>query len=236
METLQRIVIIWCDISFENEQSYEPMKDNFIETTTATLRPQLDVISMEINDEDTTQIRSNNDTLITVRTIDEAITKIDENINKKTFLISSGTIGRCLIPKVLNTYAHIRHCYVFAHDIELHFDWTDEFTQFVQMFDHPTDLLLRLTRDISSHFINGGEALLKQDEPQYALDCFKHARNLELFANQRDKMGLNTDGSSQKYDNYIEFRGNLNRLDGLIDRAERKIRELEYSVQPEYME
>jgi hypothetical protein len=45
------MIIIWCDVSFENDKSYQPMKDEFSETTTATPKKPLDPIDMAIFNE-----------------------------------------------------------------------------------------------------------------------------------------------------------------------------------------
>jgi hypothetical protein len=52
------------------------------------------------------------------------------------------------------------------------------------MFDHETDLLVRLARDISEDIIKQGELYMAVDDPENALKCFEHALTLNVKANQ----------------------------------------------------
>lgn len=228
MERFSSILIIWCDISFATDQSYTPMKDEFIAAARATSIEELRV-SQSIIDEASEQFRSNAAPLITVTNVDDALKLIKRNQDKKIFVISSGSVGRCLVPKIRDQYHQVLDFYIFAHNINLHMDWVDQYLDYVNLFDHPTDVLIRLTRDISNYFIKQGEWFLEVDAPTDAKECFIHARNLEECANQRDKMDKNVDRQGIA-SAYIEFRENLNRLEGdegLIATAERKIHELE---------
>lgn len=45
------MMIIWCDVSIENDNSYQPMKDGFNETTTSTPKKEPDPIDVMIFDE-----------------------------------------------------------------------------------------------------------------------------------------------------------------------------------------
>jgi hypothetical protein len=60
------VIIIWCDVSFENDQSYQLMKDEFNETTIATSKKPLDPIDMAIFNQGKEELRSNDVPLITV--------------------------------------------------------------------------------------------------------------------------------------------------------------------------
>lgn len=229
---LPPIAIIWCDISFDSESSYESMKNDFSMTTgTALPKKEPDFISRIILDQDKEQFRLNAAPLVVVQTIDEALKRIEDNSNKQTFLITSGSVGRFLLPKVINKHPHVHHFYIFTHNILLHMDWAADYRSYLKMFDHPTDLLVRLTRDISSYFIQQGEYFMQVNAPEDALLCFSHARNLETYANERDNMGSYGSLTTQ-HNTRREFLVNLNRLEGdngLISRAEAMIRQLGYS-------
>lgn len=240
METPQSIAIIWCDISFQDEYSHHSLK-NDINAGTAAAAPvqQLDDISKTIVEEDREQLLSNAAPLFTVRTGEEAMRKIEENEGKKIFVISSGSVGEHLVPEIIEKYPQVHDFYIFTHSIYLHVGLAEAYPEYrIKMFKFATDLLLRLIRDISSYFIKHGEAFLQVDAPQDALEHFNHARNLEIYANKRDKIEKNVDGSGNNTTS-IEFRDNLNRLEGsngLIIRAKARIRELGYSLEAGPME
>ncbi|CAF1245069.1 unnamed protein product [Rotaria sordida] len=101
------------------------------------------------------------------------------------------------------------------------------------MFNFPTVLLVRLTRDISAYFIKQGKMYLQVDAPQNALTCFNHARNLEIQANERDKGKLNSN-TKEPNCSHIDFREHLDMLEGdggLISRAKEAVRTKEYSLE-----
>ncbi|CAF2942321.1 unnamed protein product [Rotaria sp. Silwood2] len=227
--SLLSMIIIWCDVSFENDESYQPMKDEFNETTTATSKKPVDPIDMLIFDEGKEELRSNNVPLITVRTADDAMRQIEKNKDKKNFVICSGTVGRYLVPEISSQYHEIHDVYIYAHNIALHVDWADKYIGMLKLFNFHTDLLVRLTRDIANYFIKRGQILLNPevDMPKEALICFKHAQQLEIVANIREKMKPNTKHPEKDYAQ-PDFRDHLDLLEGkngLISKAEEAIRE-----------
>lgn len=228
MEPLSSIAMIWCDVNFECKDSYNSIIKEIHASIKATPGRNFDEIAAFIIDEDREQLFSKAFQLFTVATIDKAVRKVEENLDKKIIVICSGSVGRYLVPHILSRYPHVHNFYILPHNIGLHMDWADEYQQFVKFFDHPTDLLLRLLRDIASYFIERGEMFLEVNAPEPALKCFICARNMEIYANHRDKKELNIEYPGQNKP-AIEFREHLNLLDGengLIARAESKIREL----------
>jgi hypothetical protein len=80
------------------------------------------------------------------------------------------------------------------------------------MFDHETDLLLRLARDISSDIIKQGEIYLEIQDAENALKCFQHSLTLNINANKIDKLN----GACLTY--IKQLNGDSNNV-GLIQRA-----------------
>ena len=209
------IAVIWCDVSFEREDSYQSMKNEFNAATTAA-QPKSDSIDTMILNEEQEELLLNNVPVITVRTPDDAVREIEDQKTKgkKIFVICSGTLGRYLVPELLSKCPYIHNFYIYAHSIALHIDWSESYPRgLLKMFNFHITLLLRLTRDISSHFIEHGKMFLLVDDPQNALALFNHARNLEIGANKREKMPPNP---KSKEPNYAQpdFRGNLDLLEG----------------------
>ncbi len=119
------MIIIWCDVSFENDQSYQLMKDKFNETTIATSKKPLDPIDMAIFNQEQEELRSNDVPLITVWIADDAMHQIEKHKNKKIFVICSVTVARWLVPQVVRQYRHVHDLDIYTHNIVLHVEWAD---------------------------------------------------------------------------------------------------------------
>jgi hypothetical protein len=100
-------------------------------------------------------------------------------------------------------------------------EWEEQHELKLKMFRFHTNLLLRLTRDISYYFIQRGQTFLDADLPQNALTCFNHAKTLEIRANIREKIQTNSN-NDEPTSPLPDFRDRLDLLegdDGLICRA-----------------
>ena len=227
------VIIIWCDVTFENGTSYQPMKDECEETTNGTPKKPVDSIDMAIFNVGTEVLRRNNVQLITVRTSDEALRDIGKNKDKKTFVICSGTVGRHLVPKIVREYSHVHDIYIYTHNIALHVDWVDHYRPMAKMFNFHTTLLVRLTRNIAAYLIERGQMYLKVDAPQDAFLCFQHAQSLEVAANVQDKVKGNpiTEGPSYPLPDFREHLELLEGNDGLIEKATAAMRAQGYSLE-----
>jgi len=227
---ISHIKIIWCDINFENENSYRSMKNEFNETIAAIEQKPVDPIDMEILDDGKKELEQNAVPVTTVQTIDDTIRAIKHNKSRKVYIICSGSIGRFLVPTISrdrdHEYPYVHKVYVFAHNLLGHVGWADDYKHMVRLFEFHTDLLVRLTRDISYDFIEHGQSFLQINAPKYALPYFIHARNLEIAANRRDK----TDPNSNEPD----FRERLNILEGengLIYKTKEAIQSQNHSLE-----
>ncbi|UJR10965.1 hypothetical protein I4U23_015150 [Adineta vaga] len=207
------IFIVWCDVSFENNDSYQSMQDEFNEASTGTPKRQPDPIDMAILNDDIEKLRSDKVPLAVVRTIDDALREIANHKDEKVFVICSGSVGRCLVPMIAQEYPYVHDIYIYAHNIGLHVDWADHYIKLIKMFNFHTNLLVRLTRDISKYFIERGKIFLSVDEPRHALKCLEHAQKLEIEANRREKMKPNLQ-QTETYFVQPDFRDNLDQLEG----------------------
>lgn len=118
-----------------------------------------------------------------VPTADDALVLIQNETDKRIILISSGSLGKEIIPFVLENYPRVYSIYVFCGDIANNCEWTTPYMYFFKMFDHETDLLLRLVRDISNEFIKLGRCYLTVYDGESARKCFVAAETLETHAN-----------------------------------------------------
>lgn len=217
-----QLKIIWCDVNFVDPNDYRSIQDEFNETTTASAieSRSIDPIDMAILTPGREELRSNEVPVVTVQTIDDTFRQIEQNQDKKICIICSGTIGCILVPKISVEYPQIHKVYIYAHNLVSHARWADDYITMVRMFNFHTNLLVRLTRDISYDYIEQGQTFFSRNLPHEALTCFMRAQNLEIAANRRDKMDENSTEP--------DFRERLDQLEGengLIAQAKRAIRE-----------
>ncbi|CAF0947996.1 unnamed protein product [Rotaria sp. Silwood1] len=186
--SLQDVVVIWLDGTFEGD-NYQKMKDEFNQkigsTAASTSSNDIDSLICKETKED---LITNGAPVITVSTSEEAFREIENHSEAKIFFISSGSLGKDMVPKIVRQYPLMHSFYIFCFKMTKHADWALDYTNCLQMFDHPIDLLVRLMRDISTYFIEQGKLYLEVNDPHNALKYFKHAWNLETRANEKDKV------------------------------------------------
>jgi hypothetical protein len=92
-----------------------------------------------------------------VDTEDNALEAIRKNlILKKVIFITSATMGRKIIPHILEEKFEIYAYYIFCGNINVHAEWGYTYVEKglkFNMVDFETDLLIRLARDISKDLI-----------------------------------------------------------------------------------
>jgi hypothetical protein len=119
----------------------------------------------------------------------------EQNQDKHIFFITSGSMGKGIVPKVIERYQRIftdpitnkpyPSVYVFCLHIEYHLEWAMEYIQYVQMFTTESELLERMTRDIAEYFIEQGSRLRQGNDLKGALQRLDWAKKLW---HQYDKM------------------------------------------------
>ncbi|CAF3307957.1 unnamed protein product [Rotaria socialis] len=223
---LQEVIVIWLDGTFKGG-NYRSMRNEFDENITgsAPSSPCSDEIDDLICNQTKQDLIINGVLVFTVKTVEEAIETIEIYSQARVLFISSGSLGKDIVPKIVGRYPLIHSFYIFCFKMFLHTDWASEYIDCLQMFDHPIDLLVRLMRDISLYFIEQGKIQLEFDEPGNALTYFKYAWNLETRANTRDKLPPNTK-NQEGFIMQSDYRASLNLLegdDGLIRQAEKRL-------------
>ena len=137
----------------------------------------------------------------------------------RLILISSGSLGKEIIPKIRERGWPIHSYYIFCGDTTIHAEWAlnllDDGVD-IQMFDFELDLLIRLARDLSKQMIEQGKAVF-DDNPRAALSYFECARTLAETAVERDTPSDPTDTHRPS----TEHRTILDGEDGLIAKARR---------------
>ena len=117
----------------------------------------------------------------------QAATLIEQHHDKRIIFISSGSLGRPMLPFITAVYPHVYRFYIFCTDIDHYADFDLNYGSSLQVFNNETDLLVLLACDISSDIIKLGEAYLAIKDGENALKCFEHALALNNNVNQIDK-------------------------------------------------
>jgi hypothetical protein len=126
---------------------------------------------------------------------DACLAAFEQNQDKRIFFITSGSMGKEIVPKIIERYRPIftdkvtdqpyPSVYVFCLHIEYHLKWAMDYIQYVQMFDIESELLERMTRDIAEYFIERGERIRQDNNLEGALQRLYWAKRLW---HQYDKM------------------------------------------------
>ena len=135
----------------------------------------------------------------------------------KLIFITSGSLGKQIIPTIRERGWRIHLYYIFCGDIDSHSEWALDLLDAgvgIQIFDFELNLLIRLARDLSSKMIEQGNAVFN-DNPRGALLYFECARTLAEKAVERDTPSNPTN----RHRPSTEHRTILDGEDGLIARA-----------------
>lgn len=194
-------MILWLDASIGNPAEYQHLKKAFGSNTdprheTWTMLTDRDYDNLLAGSDESEVLFEGVRFLLQAFTDEnKCLEAFKKNQNKRIFFITSGSKGKDIVPIVIENYRHVftdqisnepySSIYVFCHSIALHVAWASEYDDYIQIFDFDSDLLERLTRDISLYFIERGERLRKDNELQGALQRLHWAKKLW---HQHDKM------------------------------------------------
>jgi len=111
----------------------------------------------------------------------------DECPNKRVFLISSGGLGKEIIPKI-HDLPQLYAVYIFCSDIKFHLPWANKYSKIrVVCNDDDRHLLPRLAVDVAQANIDWGNALLQKGNRDKAKEKFESAlKNLNEHAKKPD--------------------------------------------------
>lgn len=192
--------IVWLDAFIGQDGHCHTLKRNF----QTTLRPAAAVPPANINVL-ICSLTENAVPILFAQTPAQAATLIEQHHDKRIIFISSGSLGQHMIPFITALYPYVHRFYIFCFDITRYVHFGLDYVSCLQIFDHETDLLVRLTRDISSDIIKQGEAYLAIEDAENALKCFEHALTLNNDVNRIDTLNppclvylkqLNGDGNN----------------------------------------
>jgi len=185
MALANEIRIIWLDTHIGVIGQYQTLKEQF----QSNLRSVTAMPPNGIN-ELICYFENNVAPIEFVSTTGDALTLIQNEKDKKIIFISSGVLGKEIIPTIVSKYERIYSFYIFCGYVRGLRDWAleHEYDAFMKILDHETDLLVHLVRDTSNDIIKLGESYMQLHDGENARKCFVTAQTLEICANELDKL------------------------------------------------
>jgi len=190
-------MIIWLDLHIGNHDKCIHLKQAF--STTADPKNETPV---KLVDTDYDEILRNvgptcvifegvRFLLAAFTNVEHCIQCFEQNQHKRIFFITSGSMGEAAVPIILNRFGQIftdpetdepyQSIYVFCHNIEYQMHWALEHSEYIQIFNHDADLLVRMIRDMADYFLMIGRRLLAEDPPNNAAAYHRLSWAHELY-------------------------------------------------------
>ncbi|CAF1116252.1 unnamed protein product [Adineta steineri] len=177
-------VTVWIDKHIGTENTYESIKTKFHDNI--QVLQSNNPTENEIDDEsmlcaDQAMLKKLSDQVYCLKyfsTPEKGLEYIRTNSKKKIFFISSGTIGKTVVPEIADL-PQIQGIYIFCGDISKHTEWAIDYTtQISAMLEHQDDLLERLTRDIALYLETKGDQHKNEQGLLEARNCYAWAIKL----------------------------------------------------------
>jgi hypothetical protein len=194
-------MIFWLDVTIGNPKKYVHLKKAFGSNTDPrcqnwTMLTDIDYDTMLNTGYAVAMAFKGVEFLLqTFNNEDDCLKAFEQNEDKRIFFITSGPLGRCIVPKIIERYRRIftdpitnvpyPSIYIFCHHIEYEMDWAMEYLDYVQIFNFDSELLERMTRDIAEYYIERGRRIHHENDLKGALRYLAWAKNLW---HQYDKM------------------------------------------------
>jgi len=223
-------MIIWLDQHIGKPENCERLKRAFGSNTDPTHQTWTMLADKDYDKSiygNTPIITNFNGVIFLLQPVDnenDCLRAFEENQDKHIFFITSGSMGKEAIPKIIERYRHVFtdpitdkpyvSIYIFCLRIDYHMEWIMDYLDYLQAFNNEQDLLERMTRDIAEYFIMRGERLRGGNELQAAE---QHLSWAKILWNQYDKMQQNIKTDDRQA--VRETKG-MKRIDALIQEVE----------------
>ena len=212
MEFSESHRIIWMDQYIGQEHECQGLKYTFRSNLDRNARQADDMDAMICSLED------NAAPFIFVSNEEKAINAIKQHFDKQIIFISSGSLGRPIIPTITSTYPNVYSYYIFCALEAEYFDLFMDHQPWLKVLSHEVDLLVRLLRDISAELMRLGRTYMDVDDPERAKIYFDRAVRLEEAANRADTV------NGRFFENLRLLNGHGDKI-GLIPEADAMIAE-----------
>ena len=108
----------------------------------------------------------------------------------RIFFITSGSLGKDFVPRILPQFQDVftdpvsndpyESVYVFCGSIEYQLGWAIKYRDYIQIFTHEADLLVRMVRDAAGYFFTLAERESPTEHPKEALLYYNWSKKLYL--------------------------------------------------------
>jgi len=230
-EEIPNHMIVWLDLHIGKREDYRSLKAAFSSTTDPNHASPVRLIDKD-DDEINRTVGFEQINFEGVRFLLAAFTNVErcveflqENQNKKIFLITSGSMGREVLRLIEMkckdaftdpfTKEPCASIYVFCHEVERQMDWMPTYAEYLAPpFTFDADLLLRMTRDIADYFVAESKRLLEEQSPNYSAVKNRLTWAYTLYDRYR------------AMENSCSIRKELAEVNELIEKVEKKMKEL----------
>jgi len=168
-------MIIWLDKTIGEPKEYVHLKKAFGSNTD----PRCETWTMLTDKDYDDLIQAGDAIMVTFEGVvfllqaftneEDCLKAFEQNQDKRIFFITSGSMGRHAVRKIIERYRHVftdlitniayPSVYVFCHNIEWQMDWVGDYLDYIQTFSFDSELLERMTRDIAEYFIELGRGI-----------------------------------------------------------------------------
>ncbi len=162
--------------------------------------------------------------LAAFKNVERCIECFEQNQHKRIFFITSGSIGQTAVPIILERFRQIftdpvtdepyNSIYVFCHNIEYQMNWALEYSEYIQIFNHDADLLVRMIRDIADYFFMIGKRLLDEDPPNNAAAYHRLSWAHELYQRYKNMEHVSL---KKEFDELNQLLRSVGQLESLSD-------------------
>ncbi|CAF1155281.1 unnamed protein product [Adineta steineri] len=183
-EEIPNHAIVWLDLNIGRREDYQRLKAAF--SSTADPNHANPVRLFDRDDEEINRTVGFEQVnfegvkfLLAAFTNVERCVKFLQDEKRKIFLITSGQMGRAILPLIKQkcidvftdpiTNEPCQSIYVFCHSTERNMDWMLQYYEYLAPpFTFDADLLVRMIRDIANYFVIESKHLLESDPPNYS--------------------------------------------------------------------
>jgi len=184
-EEIPNHMIVWLDLNIGRREDYQRLKAAF----SSTADPQ-HVNPIRLIDKDDEEINRTvgfeqvnfegvRFLLAAFTNVERCVKFLEENQDKRIFLITSGQMGRVAVPLIIQKCKNIftdpvtnesySFIYVFCHGIDRNMDWMGEYYEYLApAFVFDKDLLVRMIRDIAGYFVVESKRKMAANPPDYS--------------------------------------------------------------------
>jgi hypothetical protein len=202
-------VTVWIDQHIGEENTYKDLKSKFNDNI--QVLKSNNVVEDEIDDDtltyaDPDMLKKLSDEVYCLKyfsTVDKGLEYIRQNSQKAIFFVSSGTIGKIIVPQIADL-PQIKGIYIFCGNISHHTEWAGEYADKISaMLEHQDNLLERLTRDIAAYVEKKGDEHKSKEDILQARNCYAWSKKLLVRGKMLGDTGLSKliDKISEKIDN-----------------------------------